>query len=368
MASRASIAPTLPSALLGLVLIWSLAVVSATVALVIDRTRAFQAEALREAVLVRGRHAAHDLASALDDLWQTLGAIKSSSVLGNPEGLRGALTAIVGNGDRVSWAGLAGSDGFVRVASNDLLVGVDVSARPWFQRGLAGDFAGDVHEAVLLNRLLGGTEEDPFRFIDLAARVTGEDDSVDGVLAFHIDFAWAEAYLAETADSLGIDLFLLNQAGELIVATAPIGEGVERLQAFRAAGAGVEAMTFEVWPDGQRYLATVVPSVRVGDLPSFGWRMVARIAPATFETADDDLVSSVLTVMLSTAGLLVLLTIAFSRWFLRPVGQLAENARRLADGQDEYPLESRRTSELATLSAALARLQSRRDGSDEDRR
>lgn len=330
-----------------------------TVYLVLDRARVFETQALTDAVQVRGRHAADDLARNLNDTWRMLAAVRDKASASDPDMIRGMLTAVVGDGQRVSWAGFAEPNGQVRMASDDLLLGADVSSRPWFQRGLSGSFAGDVHEAVLLNGLLGGTEADPFRFIDLAAPVIGTDGTVDGVIGLHIDFSWAEALLSETADELGLDLFLVNQAGELILSTDPSVSSSIELQAFRAAAAGVASTTVETWPDGIRYFATVIPEVRYDDLPSFGWRIVARIAPTSFDQAQAHLLRSVVIVLSAVGLLLLVMTAAFSRWFLRPFHDLAENARRMAEGSDEYPFESRRTSELARLSAALARLQSR---------
>lgn len=359
MTTRPSTTLTLPAALFGFVFLCALAFAGVSAALVLDRIGRFQSEVLDEAVTVRGTHAASEFARTLDAMWNTLQAIRQDPALSEPTRLRGAFEAVVGDGRRVSWAGFAGTDGVVIAASNGLLEGVDVSARPWFQRGLAGDFAGDVHEAVLLNRLLGGSESDPFRFIDLAGRVTALDGQAAGVLGFHIDFAWAEAYLQELAGELGLDLFLVNQSGEIIVATSPIEGDAAGLQAFRAAAAGASARAIETWPDGVSYHAVVLPDVTYGDLPSFGWRMVARIAPTTFDDARTDLVQTAFLLLLAAGAALLLLTTAFSGWFLRPVRLLAENAQKIAAGADDYPLETRRTKELAELSAALARLQAR---------
>lgn len=104
-------------------------------------------------------------------------------------------------------------------SSNDLLKGVDVSARPWFQRGLGGDLAEDVHEAVLLNQLLGGTEQTPLRFIDLSTNVETPDGQIADVLGFHINFVWAETVRAEMTENLKPDLILVSQNGEVIIAT-----------------------------------------------------------------------------------------------------------------------------------------------------
>ena len=118
-----------------------------TVYLVLDRARVFETQALTDAVQVRGRHAADDLARNLNDTWRMLAAVRDKASASDPDMIRGMLTAVVSDGQRVSWAGFAEPNGQVRMASDDLLLGADVSSRPWFQRGLSGSFAGDVHEA-----------------------------------------------------------------------------------------------------------------------------------------------------------------------------------------------------------------------------
>ncbi|MBL4918779.1 cache domain-containing protein [Szabonella alba] len=360
MTKQNTISISLATALYGFVALFFLLFGLLTGKIIYDRTEAVQHTALAEAVEVRGSHAALDFARTLNVDWQNLKNIGERLALNDPAALRAALDMTVGNGTRVSWAGYATPNGRVASSSNDVLSEADVSARPWFQRGLSGQFAGDVHEAVLLNRILGGTEEEPLRFIDLAAQVLGPDGAVAGVLGFHINFAWAEDYLTETARSLDVDLFLVDQVGNVIIATDGSATGSSSLEVFRAAAAGVAHSDSEVWPDGETYFTQVVPQVTYGDLPSFGWRLVARISPETFDAARTELRLEIL-IVLGAAGLfLLMLTVLFNRIFLRPVADLAANAQRIAAGADDYPMENRSSAEVATLSAALATLQGRR--------
>lgn len=361
MTSRPSSAISLAVAVYGFVVLGAILFGLATTILLQDRVRRSEAAALEQAVTIRGRHAARDFARVLDQDWQTLKTIADMTARSDGVELKGALDLAAGKGVRISWAGFATPDGLVSEASNDLLKNVDVSARPWFQRGISGDFAGDVHEAVLLKKLLGGSADDPLRFIDLAAQVKDSDGQVSGVLGFHINFAWAEAVLSEIAQDLGLDLYLVSQNGDVIIATDGSKPRNQELQSFRAAAAGVAQSNQEIWPDGVEYFTVVIPDVIYGDLPSFGWRMVARIAPTEFQSMSSGLTRSVF-VTLSVAGLMLLiLTVCFNRVFIHPFSLLADNAKRIADGADEYPLELRRTSELQRLSAALARMQGRRN-------
>lgn len=330
-----------------------------TIWLVLDRTQTYEVDALETAVEVRTRGAAHDFGRALDADWRSLDHIGAQVTTTELDILRPMLDAAAGDGDRVSWAGFAGLDGTVFAASKGMLEGANVGARPWFQRGLESDFAGDVHGAVLLSEILGGTEEEPIRFIDLARPVTDHEGYPLGVVGFHIDFAWAERFLSESADALEMDLYLVSRDGEIIIATDGTDAQRLNLPSMRAAATGLTATGAETWPDGNRYYTATVPQVVSGQMPSFGWRMVGRVSPDALtggSTVIAEIISSGLAVV---TALVVLLAVIFSRLFLAPFKKLAQNAEDIADGTEVYPYDARRTVEATRLSAALARLQSR---------
>jgi len=85
-----------------------------------------------------------------------------------------------------SWIGLADAQGTVRAATGGMLVGQSVVKRPWFINGRQGPFFGDLHEALLLTKLLPPAEgQGPVRFIDFASPVFDEAGHLRGVLAAH---------------------------------------------------------------------------------------------------------------------------------------------------------------------------------------
>ena len=358
--SRRASAISLSTAVFGFVALGAVLFGISTAYLMFDTIERARSSALEEAVNVRGHYAAHDFARALQQDWRKLKDIAAELDGLNDSSKLQALDQVVGSDQRISWAGFVAPDGIVQESSNDVLKGADMSARPWFQRGLGGDFAGDVRDAVLLNKLLGGTEENPVRFIDLAAKVSGPDGQVAGVLGFHINFAWAEAFLADTAKNLELNLYLVNRNGDVIIATDGSQSGPHDGQIFRAAAAGVALSGREVWPDGVTYFNVVIPEVTYGDLPSFGWRLVARIDANAFDLSSSNILRSVLVTLALAGSLLLIMTIAFVRIFIKPFGLLADNAKRIANGADDYPMELNRTKELASLSTALALLQGNR--------
>ena len=313
--------------------------------------------ALDTAVRVRAQSASDGLARMLHGDWADLKFLASAVAESDPARIGGLMDGMRGDGTRISWIGFAGDDGIVRQASGGLLIGQDVSQRPWFRNGLEGSFAGDVHEAVLLAKLVD-TGEDVPRFIDLALPVRNASGEATGVVGVHINFAWTVRTLTEMADQLKLDLFLLNANGGIVMATAAADPTPVELQILRAAGSGVAAQGREVWPDGRDYFSSLVPSITYDDLPNFGWRLVGRLDGEAFRPDIAGVQGAAIWSAIGIFSILVILTAAFVLFFVRPIETLAEHAHRIADGEDVYPPEQRRTREIALLSGAIARLQS----------
>ncbi|MBS3648039.1 cache domain-containing protein [Pseudaminobacter sp. 19-2017] len=350
--------PTLSKSIAGFVLLGAVLIAFALWTFLTEGATIFREGALAEAVQVRSKGVELDFARALHQEWVSARTIAEDIAKRDPASIRSSLDLIAGN-SRVSWAGIAGLDGLVRVASGGLLEGQDVSSRPWFQRGLEGPFAGDVHEAVLLAKLLPSEGGEPRRFLDLAMPIKDSSGNIDGVLGLHLDSAWAEQHLKESAEALGIEVFLVDRGGAVVLASAELDGDASQVPSMRIAETGSAAASLERWPDGQGYFTTVQPEVAYKDLPSFGWSLLARINDTAFLQGESSFSRSVV-VFLGLIGLmLILLTILYIRMFASPIRRLAESASLILRGEPVYPYESRTTAEAATLSAVLARLQMR---------
>lgn len=126
------------------------------------------------------------------------------------------------------WIGLTNPNGEVIAARQGFLEGKDVSKRPWFQQGLNGSTIMDVHEAVLLAKLLPPKADGPYRFIDFAVpfefkSAANPGASSKGVLGVHIDWDWLlkEVIYRYASNSNGVEYLVVTQTGELRVATSP---------------------------------------------------------------------------------------------------------------------------------------------------
>ena len=89
------------------------------------------------------------------------------------------------------WIGLAALDGTVLVEARGLLEGKNVAKRPWFINAQKGIYVGDVHEAVLLAKLLPVQEGEPRRFVDVAFPYLDANGQPAGVLGAHLSWEWA---------------------------------------------------------------------------------------------------------------------------------------------------------------------------------
>ena len=351
--------PSLSWSLYFFVMATLLVVSFAGLALLRSSTHALEEDALDRAVRTRTVAAGQMLTRTLHADWRDLQHL-AGRLAANGAAADGLMDGMRGDGARVSWIGHAGVDGIVLTATGGMLTGVDVGTRPWFRNGLRGPFAGDVHEAVLLAQLLGGEGDEPLRFVDLALPVLGAEDEPTGVVGMHIDAAWVENLLEDAAGSLGVDLFLVNYTGAVVLSSREAGTAIGDLDVLRAAQVGTQHAGHEVWPDGREYFSSLLPSVTYADLPEFGWRLIGRLDPEAFRPDVSSLRGKGLWAIVAMLAALTALSAVYVAAVLRPLERLAGDADRIAAGEAVYPAEGQSTREGARLSAALVRLQTQK--------
>ncbi|MAN76510.1 MAG: hypothetical protein CML24_04780 [Rhizobiales bacterium] len=320
------------------------------------------------AVKVRGAALADSLGRALAEEWTYVAGFADRVDPGqSAEDLQAAIDGYRDPENKISWAGLARTDGTVVAASDGMLVGESVGQRPWFQRGLEGPFAGDAHEAVLLADLIAPEAEIPPRFVDFSLPVTNMQGQVRGVFGIHIDLEWVRNLLAEMAGSLDLDAFVVDRSGDIVMSTDPAvdAQSVQTLASFRAANLVNSGAYIEQWPDGADYYSFIMPEVGFVDVPSFGWSLVLRLDPAPFAEAQSRFARFMLMGggLIGLAGILAIILVL--TLLLRPLSGLIDATSRLSKGEDigfVPGLMSYR--EVTRLSNALARFQTR----DADRR
>ncbi|GAA3968279.1 diguanylate cyclase domain-containing protein [Allohahella marinimesophila] len=231
------------------------------------------------------------------------------------------------------WIGFADPSGQVVVSTGQLLEGADVSARPWFQEGQKDVYFGNVHPAVLLEKLLPPRSE-PRRFLDVALPVklsTGQN----AVLGAHLDWEWAKGLSNSVVSAVSmhgpVEALILDSDNQVLVGPESLGgTRVEGLK--KAADKSGDNFFLHQWPDGESYLTGFTDTEAYPALKTFGWRIIVRQNNDFAMESVDELQSRVLLIGLTLALLFMLLIGWTAGWITRPLEVLTDIAERLRRG------------------------------------
>jgi PAS domain S-box-containing protein len=262
-----------------------------------------------------------------------------------------------------SWIGLAGLDGRVQVAARGMLEGADVSARPWFGNALKGNHVGDVHDALLLARLLPHQAE-PWRFVDVSFPYLDAHGKTIGVLGAHLSWQWARDVERSVMAGVGarrrVEALIVDAGGRVLLGppeTAGHRLSLGSLDLARTQGTSGQVMSgyvVERWPDGKSYLVGYARGQGYGAYPGLGWTVLVRqevvdaYGPVRRLREYGLIAGVLLAALFSLAGVLV------ARRITRPLGELAASARRIRAGEPvKLGVEHGRYVEVQALSGTL---------------
>lgn len=284
-----------------------------------------------ESLYITARSAAELLGNSLTERRREIELLRQDTLfvtgdLNSPQ-LRETLERYQSYSDEHAWIGITDHAGIVRQATSGLLVGADVSKRPWFDAGKQGVFLGDVHDAVLLAKQLQPRQDpsQPLRFIDIAAPVFNERNEFRGVLASHLYWSWvtqvAQTVVADRQINPDAELLIVDRKGAVIYPetfSEPLNvpANLTSRQRFQTL----------LWSDGRSYLSSAGELTALAD---FGWKLVMR-QPLDSATAP----ARALALRLAALGALALLffgviTYAISRRLSRPIEQLVRAAKEV---------------------------------------
>ncbi|MBD0266744.1 MAG: EAL domain-containing protein [Cyanobacteria bacterium Co-bin8] len=178
-----------------------------------------------------------------------------------------------------SWIGFADTQGIVRASTQGILQGKNVAERPWFINARQTSFVGDVHEALLLAKLLPPNPNgEPLRFVDVSTPVTNAQGEWQGVLGAHLSWNWVEAVEASLVEQVGgnKEVFILSPTGTVLLGPAPWQDQELSLDSLRLAQSQQSGYVVEEWPDGKTYLTGFVQGQGYDSYPGLGWIILVR--------------------------------------------------------------------------------------------
>lgn len=239
-----------------------------------------------------------------------------------------------------SWIGVTELQGKVLAATGGLLVGADVSQRPWFGNALQEIHVGDVHDAKLLASKLPNPSGEPMRFVDVAFPYYDMVGRVAGVLGAHMSWKWADQVRDSvmTADVVqkGMEAFILAQDGTVLLGPREmIGAKLELTSLRRAQQAENDSLV-ETWADGKDYLVGFSPTLGYQSYPGLGWSVLVRQEVGEAFAPVGDMQRNVLVTGLGIAFLFSLFGLFNARRIAQPLTSLADKARQLRLGEIKF--------------------------------
>jgi diguanylate cyclase (GGDEF)-like protein len=201
------------------------------------------ASGLQQAARDHLQHIAGDVARALgNDLHarrqevDRLAVVVGSADVAHSRSAQHVFDGLKSQQPAYAWIGLTDAKGKVIAASDGLLAGVDVSARPWFSGGREQGFFGEPHEAKLLAKHLQSADaQEPPRFFDIASPVRAPSGAWDGVLGAHLYTDWiqkvVENAIASRIEDYPLDVYVADHSGAwLYTPTNAMGISLESLR------------------------------------------------------------------------------------------------------------------------------------------
>lgn len=235
-----------------------------------------------------------------------------------------------------SWIGLTDISGTVKASTGGILEGADISKRPVFMEGIKGEFVGDVHDAVLLAKLLPNPSGEPMKFVDVSFAVESGDKILRGVLAAHMSWEWVNDIQNRILDPVNkrknLSVYIISHDNTVLLGPREeIGRQIE-LASVKDARFNNRGWIAEKWEDGE-YLTGYAFSNGYGEYKGLGWTVIVR---QPLEVAYYPVYR--LQVFIASAGIVLTVIFSAAGWFFagavsNPIVSVAKAADKLRFGK-----------------------------------
>ena len=291
---------------------------------------------------------------------QVLGQLRALSAANDLGEVRRLLDRLQVEFPSIAWIGFTDAAGKVQASSNGILEGISIAQRPVYLEGKQGLFIGDVHEAVLLAKLLPNPTGEAMKFVDISLPVHNQAGELVGVLASHLSWGWADevrlSILEPIQQRRNVEFFVIGADRTVLLAPKEmIGQRLH-LPALDTLRNDQGDWAVQEWPDGKHYLTGLATSQGYKDYPGLGWTVIARqsldeaYAPARELTYHILLWGSGLALLFAFLGWLL------AGYFTRPLRQIAQAADRLSAGEISVIPDLQGTREIEILSHSIRHL------------
>lgn len=186
---------------------------------------------------------------------------------------------IKNNYNHHEWIGYALLDGTVEVGTNGYLEGKNVKGRPWHPHGLKGPYIGDVHDALLLAKLLPNNNGESIYFSDVAFPVKNKDGKVLGVLCTHLMWQWTRDVIRSIQKENGVDIFLVSKDGLILVGPNDTERNnISDISTLVSKTFDTDESLYKTisWDSSGDYLTASSVSKGFDEYKGFSWKVIVR--------------------------------------------------------------------------------------------
>jgi len=255
-----------------------------------------------------------------------------------------------------AWLGATSGDGHVLAATGTLLEGQDVSERPWYRNAHAGTFVGDVHDAVLLAKLLPGAGQEVQRFVDLAFPLA--DGS--GVLGAHLSWQWARelerSVMVPASAHREVQAMIVDRQGKVLLGPPGLVAKALPLPGNKA------GYRVERGAEGVDYLVGYAQTRGHAAYPGLGWTVLVRQRVDSAWAPVRELQERAWWMGVAMAAVFSLLAFPLANRIARPLRELADAADRIRYGEAAALPQLAPYAEVQALSRTLISLVANLEG------
>ena len=257
------------------------------------------------------------------------------------------------------WIGYALVDGTVQVGTNEYLEGKNVKARPWHPNGLVSPYIGDVHDALLLAKLLPNNSGEAIYFSDVAFPVISKEGKTLGVLCTHLTWQWTRDVIRSIQKEHGVEIFLLSKDGLILVGP----ENTERTnisevssnvaQSFESDKASYKIID---WNNNFEYLTASSVSNGFEEYKGFSWKVIVRQPlDDAFRIAEQN-TSTILLISIFLGLIASIIGVFISNIISKPLTKLSKIVDDIANNKKvEFPQKAS-NDEIGKLQNAIKNL------------
>lgn len=168
-----------------------------------------------------------------------------------------------------AWIGLLDPQGLVLASTGRVLEGKNIAHRPVFHQAKNKTYVGDLHDALLLGKILSHRANEPLRLVDVSAPVLDKQGKLQNVIAAHLNWIWAreiqKSLLEPTEKHDKLEIFILDRHGKVLLAPPQASEKQFNVPKERAASYKIAG-----------YLTGFARSQGYRKYPGLGWTVLVR--------------------------------------------------------------------------------------------